>query len=338
MVFFFWTCPVVKTNEKGTQTVASWHNIHIKLSWKQSSNNTNSNDNNAKGKSCRSQQLFHSLPVCQWVWGTLPNHMLCLFSNREEEKEPLAQGFGHQVMRFLLHDLGVLHKTPVTLSFEHSVVLFPWPGFCSTFPLPQKVRLGPSCASGAAAGHNRALSVGQQLDTLPGAPKLLQGCTRRGELPSFSPQQQHCQEAEMTQWILNIVQRYKIHTQRPCAPVILEQLPVLQWGFLPCPWEGRSRDGLRFDWLWNTQLCDVTWPFISSGEQDFVRFHSKHRKQVARWNTAQALKRLLVGVKTARDIHRSSFNTPLIIDLWIVLPLKNSNYSFSNWNLDLSNR
>lgn len=141
----------------------------------------------------------------------------------------------------------------------------------------------------------------------------------------------------MTQWIHNIVQRYKIHTQWPCAPVILERLPMLQRRLLLCPWEGSSRDGLKFDWLWNTQLCGVTWPFISWGQQDFVHFHSKHIKQVARWNTAQALKRLLVGVKTARDRHHSSFNTPLIIDLCIVLPLKNSNYSFLNWNFDQSN-
>lgn len=61
--------------------------------------------------------VYHS------VKATAKSHAVFVF--KEEEKEPLAQGFGHQVMRFLLHDLGILHKTPATRSFEHSVVLFP---------------------------------------------------------------------------------------------------------------------------------------------------------------------------------------------------------------------
>jgi len=44
------------------------------------------------------------------IWRPLPNHMLCMFSNRED-KEPLAQGLRNQVMRFLLHDLGILRET-----------------------------------------------------------------------------------------------------------------------------------------------------------------------------------------------------------------------------------
>lgn len=47
-----------------------------------------------------------------------------------------------------------------------------------------------------------------------------------------------------------------------------------------------------------------------------------------KYSTVRLWKKLLVGVKSASDMHHSSLNTLLISDLWIVLPLENPNYSF----------
>lgn len=166
---------------------------------------------------------------------TANSHAMYVFSQKRNEAiDPRVWKPGHEIpsawpwypaWNFLPR------QTPVTSCFQHSFDLYPLLGSCSTFKPSREGVLGPKlhfCISGR---EEQGSASGRADKTLLLVSKLLQGHTKQGRLPGFSQQELHCQEAEMTQGIHYITQRHKICMHRPCAPVVLEQLPILQWGF-----------------------------------------------------------------------------------------------------------